>query len=177
MKKNKFILLLLIVLSISSCVSTDPGVEFFINKKNIQYFFPSREWDSLNKEIKFDADFLYRNYPTAEDNGIPKVIMNFTLYSDSTFFRTVPTSIVISSANKKIEINDDQVNIIFIDKGKTRYTAVIESEVFDEIIRYSSDTLYLDIIINSIHYNLQSNKTFLPHINYYKEVILGEPIE
>lgn len=173
MKYLKYPILTILIFISISCVSNRNDVDFFLNKdKKTQYFFPEKTWNSSREEIQLNSDWLYRTYPL-ENDDITKTIFNFTLSSKSEFFRKVPSKIVISSNNEYIEIPEEHISLIYIDKGKTRYTSWLASTDLDKLIIESTDELLIEIYINNKTNSFTSKESFIPHIHYYKEVILG----
>lgn len=175
--KKSFILTFLILI-LSSCVTNQKDdVDFFINKGNtIQYFFPERGWSSSNNNVKFVADWLYRDYALEEHSGEPRTLINFSILSDSNLFRKIPNKIVLSNGFESLEIPKEQVSLVFIDKGRTRYSAWMNSKDIADLMVSTQQQLDIKIDFDQ-EYIFNSNKTFIPHIQYFKEVILGVALE
>lgn len=167
----KYLLLLLTFIAFYSCVSNRVGdVEFFINKdKNIKYFFPSTEWKIENAAIKFEADILHRDYSKYS-------LLNFTLHSKSTLFRDIPRNFSLHNEHFSIIIPKENIEIIYIDKDKTRYTSKIDTSDLNTLFRTSEQSINISFNIEK-DYFLESSKQFEDHIIYYKEVILGIKIK
>lgn len=163
----KFLLLLLSVTILSSCISNSRcDVEFFINKdKNIKYFFPSTEWETDDATVRFEADILHRDY-------VEFSIINFTLHSKSTLFRDKPENFKLYNEHYSIVIPKENIEIIYIDKDKTRYTSKIKTSDLNSLFKTSDYIINISFNIEK-DYLLQSSKQFKEHIIYYKKVILG----
>lgn len=174
MKNNKSIILLFVILlTLTSCVSTGSDVQFFINKENtIQYFFPPKQWASEDSSLNFKADWLYRSYTIENEEGSPKTVLNFTISSKNRLFRDIPKSITLSSENYSFNVPSENVKIIYIDKGKSRYSLWFYSEKTDELFRNADEKITISFEMNE-NYSLESTPGFTEHINYFKEVILG----
>lgn len=172
MKKTKILILLVLLTTLFSCVSTDSGVELFINKeKHVKYFFPSRKWVSNIDNITLKADWLYRDY-SLENEEQPRTILNFTLSSKKQLFRETPDHLLLSSNNFDILIPREHIRLIYMDRGKTRYSAWIPSSKMNELIINTVDEIYISFNLKSDH-KFSSPKSFDAHIDYYKEVLLG----
>ncbi len=177
MKFKLAAIIIYICLIFVSCVSIDDGVDlFYMGKDSIQYFFPSREWLSLVDGVGFESDWLYRNYSLENEEGGSRTILNISLYSSSNLYRTVPQEIRISSEQIEIVIPSEQISLVYLDKGKTRYSSWMYSELVDHLMRYSSSNLAITLVFDS-ELVFKSSSDFIPQIQYFKEVILGIPIK
>lgn len=172
MKKIKLFITLLFFSTLLSCVTTDSGVELFINKeKSVKYFFPSLKWDTDIKNITLKADWLYRDY-ALEDEKKPRTILNFTLSSRNLLFRERPDHILLSANNIEILIPSNHIRLIYIDKGRTRYSTWIPSLKMDELMRNAEDNISMSFKLKS-DYRFRSPRGFKLHIEYFKQVLLG----
>lgn len=174
MKKNKSIkLLIAILITMTSCVSTGSDVEFFINKENtVQYFFPPKDWVAEDSNLNVKADWLYRSYTVENEEGSPRTVLNYTISSKKRLFRDVPKAVTISSENYSFIVPKENLKIIYIDKGKSRYSLWFYSEQTDELFRNADDKISITIHMDK-DYLLDSTADFAEHIDYFKEVILG----
>lgn len=157
----------------TSCVSNDSDVEFFISKENtVQYFFPPKEWIAKDSNINFEADWLYRSYSVENEEGSPRTVINYTISSKKRLFRDIPKAVTISSDNYSFIVPEENIKIIYIDKGKSRYSLWFYSEQTDELFKNANDKITISFEMNE-KYLLESSPSFNDHINYFKEVILG----
>lgn len=166
--------LAIICILLTSCVSNRVGdVEFFINKnRNIQYFFPSTWWEINSDEVKFEADFLYKDYATSNLGDIAFSIMNFTMHSSSTLFRDIPQKLTMYNESYSLYVPVENIDIIFIDKDKTRFTAKIKTTELNKLFQSAEDKIKISFEMDQ-NFNLESSEGFKKHIAYYREVILG----
>lgn len=172
----RYTLILLILISVvlfSSCVTVNDGVDlFFMGENSLQYFFPSREWESLDDNLSLEADWLYRTYPLVNEDGGGRTILNLSLYSIANLYRTVPKRIVLSSDNIEIVIPPEQISLVYLDRGKTRYSSWLYSDSLDQL--FLSITTKLNITLEfDTDLVFTSSAEFIPQIEYYHDVLLG----
>ncbi len=174
MKKSfLFTIITILTITFNSCASLTPDVEFFINKGNsIQYFFPCTLWKSTNKEVEILVDWLHRDYVLDGEEGRPRTLLNFTVYSKTILFRDIPNDFTIDSGSYKLAIPKENIKLVYIDQGKSRYSAWLYSDETDNLFT-SSDNIFEISFSSNKPYIFTSTSFFITHIKYYKEVILG----
>lgn len=173
---KKILLVAFILFQITSCATTSNNVElFFVKENSLQYFFPAIKWHQNDGELILDADLLYRTYAQAEDNGEPQSVLNFSLFYEKTLYQSVPQQVAISVGDVEIIIPKDQISIIFIDKGFTRYSCTFPSHQLELLMKAATDTgVQINLsYINKDRLDFLSPKEFYSHIQYFQEVILG----
>ena len=172
-----FVLTLYIILSFSSCVTVDDGVDlFFMGEDSIQYFFPSREWLSPVEGVKIESDWLYRNFTLENEEGGARTILNLSLYSNADLYRTVPEQIRITSGEGEIVIPGDQIALVYLDRGKTRYSSWFYSDYLDKIMRVTDTEMFMTLEFDN-DLLFTSTPEFIPQIEYFQEVLLGMPLK
>ncbi len=177
MLRNRLLVLAVLPLILISCVSApkDDVEVFFLGKNSVQYFFPEREWGCTEDYLKIDADWLYRNFALDDEPGKPRTILNFSLFYTSGLFRTVPRQIALTAGSEKIIIPSEQIEIIYRDRGKTRYTAWLTSPEAESFIKGASVNQPKLSLEYDKAYDFYPDETFNQHIDYFLEVILGLP--
>lgn len=141
-----------------------------MGEDSLQYFFPSRTWISTDKEIKMEADWLYRNYPL-EGESHPRTILNFTLYSERETFKKIPDRLVIRASGNQLIVPSEQIGIIYVDRGKTRFTSWISSEELRKLWSSADDRgLEIRVLLDK-ELQFSSTLSFQDHILYFQEVL------
>ncbi len=178
MPRKILLVLAALPLILLSCTSTpEDDVEvFFLGKNSVQYFFPEREWGCTEDYLKIDADWLYRNFTLEDEAGEPRTILNFSLFYTSGLFRTVPEQITLTAGSERIIIPSDNIEIIYRDRGKTRYTAWLTSPEAERFFCGAS-VQQPEMTLNfGQDYDFYPDESFDAHIDYFLEVILGLPV-
>lgn len=171
-KKAIFLTIISIVLA---CATLPPNVNvFYMGENQLQYFFPGRWWVSPQKEYKLNADWLYRNY-SIDGKESPRTILNFTLYSTDKTFNAIPTLILLQAGSFEYIIPSEQIRIIYIDQGKTRYSLWLPSAQMRQFMAKAMGGA--DILIQfKEEYHFSFSSEFRPHVTYFKDVILGSEL-
>ena len=157
-----------------SCLTMDDGVElFFMGEGSLQYFFPSRDWKSEEKNVVLKADWLYRNY-SLEGEEQPRTLLNFSLYSQDKTIKQIPREIMLLMDSSEILIPKEHIEIIYVDREKTRYSAWLPSESFLALVGGTEDnTLEMRLYLDRA-YSFLSGPSFRPHLDYIRDVLPTE---
>ncbi len=173
MRYISIILILFSTFLFSSCVTVNDGVDlFFMGENSLQYFFPSREWESSNEDLSLEADWLYRTYPLENEEGSGRTILNLSLYSSVDLYRTVPKRIILSANGVEVIIPSEQISLVYLDRGKTRYSSWLYSNSLDQLFRTITTKLNITLEFDDDLVFISRDK-FIPQIEYYQEVLLG----
>jgi len=147
------------------------GVEFFyLGEGALQYFFPSRYFDSRNSELTMEGDWLYRTYALEEEDQ-PRTLFNFTLYSDTLTIKEVPEYILLTMDSTEVLIPEEHIEIIYVDQNKTRFTSWLTSEEMEILLSGEGNQLNLDLKWNQTYHFISTQK-WLPQLEYFRDVLL-----
>ncbi len=106
MKPEKSICLILIILTVSSCLSIKPATtksgkhlweEFYVSPEVNQYFIKPLTFSNSNNDDQFAVDFTFRN-------GSDSVTVNFSILSEKTI--ATPDQITFDNNNGSIKISN-----------------------------------------------------------------------
>ena len=98
-----------------------------------------------------------------------------SLYSSVNLYRTIPSGIVLSQGNVKIVIPKDQISLVYLDRGKTRYSSWLYSSNLDQIMKVADEDMTITLEFDK-DLLFTTTPEFIPQIEYFKEVLLGLPL-
>ncbi len=174
MRYFRLFTILIICFLFFACVSTDDGVDlFFMGEDAVQYFFPSREWNSSIEGLYLEADWLYRTYSLDREEEA-RTILNFSLYSMTNLYRTVPDGIQLSAGQVEIFVPSKQISLVYLDRGKTRYSSWLFSSDVEKLMAAASESMVVILAMDK-DIIFESSPEFIPQIEYFQEVLLGIP--
>ena len=169
------ILLICFIVFFSSCATVHNDVELFYKGEDaLQYFFPSRDWKSFEEGLGLEADWLYRTYTLAGEEGGPRTILNMSLYSEGSRYRSVPEEIRLSAGNVNIAIPSEQISLVYLDQGKVRYSSWLYSAAAEELMAEASGGVVMTLVLDK-ELSFASSEDFVHHVEYFQEVLLGIP--
>jgi hypothetical protein len=147
------ILLLVLMMSLSGCLTVKPGSTksgmkffetFFVGEEGTQYFIKPLDMVSVNSPEEFSVDFTFRyNSHLAQGS---QVKMNFTLSSND-IVRKID-SLKIYSGNGSTTISQNQ--LLFNGKHKKLFTSRFTSEInLADLTDLMSDIWYVEVFHNN----------------------------
>lgn len=169
----KKLTLLCISLICISCASIPRDVKlFYMGKDQLQYFFPPLLWESRDPDLHLEGDWLYRTF-ALEDETQPITLFNFSLYTPEPSYRELPERIILCTDQISIEIPQSRIELVYPDRGKSRYSSQLRSRDFD---RYMStmdpESVSICLDLGDVRLiTFYPTEAFRQHHEYFRQVL------